>query len=92
MTLAYLNEQITTALDNGLSTIGIFIEPQRAFDTIDYDILYEKKEFIGISGTALDWMESYLCARKQYVEYGKHCLWCPTGIYVGAIIVCISYE
>ena len=42
MALAYLNELITTALDNGLSTIGIFIDLKKAFDAIDYDILYIK--------------------------------------------------
>ena len=32
------------------------------------DILYKKNEFIGIRGTALNWIKGYLSARKQYVE------------------------
>ena len=45
MALEYLNEQITTALDNGLSTIGIFIDVKKAFDRIDYDILYKNRVY-----------------------------------------------
>ena len=42
MALAYLNEQITTALDNGHSTTVIFIHLKKVFDTIDYDIPLKK--------------------------------------------------
>ena len=28
-------------------------------------------EFIGVRGTALSWINSYLSARKQYVEFGN---------------------
>ena len=42
MALAYINEQITTALDNGLTTIGVSIYLRKSFDAIDYYILVKK--------------------------------------------------
>ncbi len=58
------------SIDNKQSTLGIFIDFSRAFDTINHNILLQKLENYGIRGKMLDLLQSYLSDRKQYVSYG----------------------
>ena len=46
----------------------VLIDLQKAFDTVDHDILREKLKSIGVSSTM--WFESYLSNRKQCVDVG----------------------
>ena len=54
-------------LDQRKSTIGVFIDLKKAFDTINHDILLKKLEFYGVRGIVNDWLYSYLNNRKQLV-------------------------
>ena len=38
------------ALDNGNFACGIFVDLQKAFDTVDHEILLEKLNYYGIRG------------------------------------------
>ena len=63
-----LTEHIREALDNNSISCGVFIDLQKAFDTVDHEILLKKLEHYGIHGTANDWFKSYLTNRKQFVS------------------------
>ena len=69
MTLITLMDKLTTALENGEFTIGIFLDFSRAFDTINHQILLAKLYHYGTRGVALSWFESYLSGRYQFVTY-----------------------
>ena len=66
--LVSLTESVKNTLDNKRLGCGIFIDLQRAFDTVNHKILLSKLEHYGIRGCALEWFRSYLSDRKQYVS------------------------
>ena len=63
-----LLESIQKALDDGQFACGIFIDLEKAFDTVSHDILLEKLNHYGIRGIANDWFRSYLSDRTQVVS------------------------
>ena len=65
--LIHLTETIKEALDQGRYGYGIFVDLQKAFDTVDHNILLGKLKH-GIRGVAYGWFESYLKDKKQYVS------------------------
>ena len=63
-----LTEDIRNALDNKNVVGGVFIDLQKAFDTVDDKILLSKLNHDSIIGKANEWFNSYLTNRKQYVS------------------------
>ena len=66
--LINITETIRNALDNDKYACGIFVDLQKAFDTVNHDILIEKLQYYGIRGKTNDWFKSYLTNRKQFVS------------------------
>ncbi len=64
---------ILTSMDKKEHTIAIFLDLSKAFDTIDHNILLKKLEHYGIRGQTLQWFQSYLMDRKQYVKFNNVC-------------------
>ena len=64
--------EITNSLNKRKHSIGVFIDLQKAFDTVDHQLLCTKLEFYGIRGVAYQWIRSYLSNRTQYVSYEGH--------------------
>ena len=63
-----LVEKITTALDKDKIVVGCFLDLKKAFDTVNHRILISKLRKYGIRGHILQWFESYLKNRKQFVR------------------------
>ena len=63
-------QRIQEAIKNNNIAIGIFIDLQKAFDTVNHFILLEKLKHYGISGISNAWFKSYLTERRQYVSIG----------------------
>jgi len=62
--LVYLHDYIRTAWSKGEFVGMVLLDVQKAFDSVDHQMLCEKISLIGIDPT---WFESYLCNRKQVV-------------------------
>lgn len=65
-TLIYLTETWKTAIDNRKVVGVIFIDFQKAFDTVSHDVLIHRLQAMGLSGDILEWLTSYLKDRKQF--------------------------
>ena len=63
-----ITDGIYKAFDNCNSTLGLFLDLSKAFDTVDHTILLRKLSHYGIRGTLLKWFSSYLSSRKLAVE------------------------
>ena len=66
--LMYLTESIRKALDQNHFSCGIFIDLQKAFDTVDHKVLLYKLFHYGIRGIENEWFKSYLSNRTQFVS------------------------
>ena len=73
--------------------MSIFIDLNKAFDTINHTILIDILKYYGIRGVALQWFISYLSKRSQYVQIGDICynylhLTCvvPQGSILGPLL------
>ena len=56
--LINITENTRKALDDGNIACGIFVVSQKAFDTVDHQILLAKLNHYGIHGVSNDWFKS----------------------------------
>lgn len=68
--IANVTNTIIRKLDEGKKCLAVFIDLQKAFDTIDHEILYLKLKKNGITETTLNLLRSYLTGREQFVQIG----------------------
>ena len=66
--LTHLVDRFLEGCDRGLHTGMILIDLQKAFDTINYDILLEKMEPMNFSPETICWFKSYLSNRSFTVN------------------------
>ena len=62
-------DRIKLEMDRKKIPFSIFLDPLKAFDTLNHDISITKLRFYGIQGIALNWFQSYLTKWSQYVQY-----------------------
>ena len=88
-TLIDIVEKLRKALDDNMFACGVFIDLQKAFDTVNHDILLNKLKYYGVRGIPLKWFQSYLQNRSQFVtvndvhSFIKHI---TTGVPQGSIL------
>ena len=61
-------EQIRNSLDKKMYACGVFVDLEKAVDTVNHKILLSKLDHYGIRGVANLWFASYLSDRYQAVE------------------------
>ena len=66
--LINITENIRKALDEGDIGCGVFVDLQKAFDTVDHQTLLAKLDHYAIRGVSNDWFKSYLSNCNQYVS------------------------
>jgi len=89
-------QEIRETVDKGNLAVGVFVDFQKAFDTVNHKILLHKLEHYGVRGVAKKWFHSYLENRQQSVsingsisdtEYIKHGV--PQGSVLGPLLFLI---
>ena len=63
---------IQSNMDKKLFSCGVFIDLQKAFDTVNHDILLQKLHFYGFRGIINTWFKSYLHGRLQTTQIGEN--------------------
>ena len=66
--LINITENIRKALDDGNIGCGVFVDLQKAFDTVNHQTLLAKLNHYGIRGVSNDWFKSCLSNHNQYVS------------------------
>ena len=63
-----LIENSTAAFEKTQSTLGIFLDLSKTFDTIDHNILLSKLKHYSVLSNVLKWFETYLIGMTQQTE------------------------
>ena len=100
--IADLIGEIARNLDEGLYTIGVFLDLSKAFDTLEHEVLFDKLAIYGIRGVALQWYKSYLknrqlrvkcrvasSSKQEYSDYEQVTYGTPQGSCLGPLLFLI---
>ena len=69
--LISLSNMIFENMDQGNFTGLILLDLQKAFDTVNHEILLHKLKLIGACPKTVTWFKSYLTGRSQFVDVGR---------------------
>ena len=70
--LLSVTESIKLSIDREKFGCGIFLDMQKAFDTVNHKIVLGKLEHYGIRGNVLKWFHPCLSGRTQYASVNGH--------------------
>jgi len=65
-------DSIIKYLDDSDTVVGIYLDLQKASDTVNHEILLAKMKNYGIRGVTYKWFASYLRNRKQFTAIGNN--------------------
>ena len=71
LAVTYMASDIANAIESGLTTMGIFLDLSKAFDTIHHNILLSKLCHYGIRSNAYKGFKSYLSNRRQLTKFNE---------------------
>ena len=71
-----------SSLDSKQSTIALYLDFSKAFDTVNHNIFMSKLLQNGVRGVLQLWVESYVSNRKQYVSI-RNCSSSMSNITLG---------
>ena len=71
LALIEVTDNLIQNMTNGNTSVGVYLDLQKAFDTVNHQILLVKMNNYGVRGTVHDWFTSYLTNRKQYTVIGQ---------------------
>ena len=74
--------EILQCLHRKSMLISVFIDLKKAFDTVPHSLIISKLEQVGVRGVALQWFESYMSNRRQFVQLGD-CVSQPAPVEIG---------
>lgn len=88
--LLHTFDHIFHSADSGKCTLLVSLDLSAAFDTIDHSVLITRlQSTFGISGHALNWVNSYLSNRKQFVKIenvSSSTVACSSGVPQGSVL------
>ena len=86
-------DYVYSSLDKKHSTIAVYLDFSKVFDTVSHEILMSKLQHNGITGVLQSWFKSYLSNRKPYVSIKKSSssmsnitLGVPQGMVMGPVL------
>uniref|UniRef100_A0A803U1N2 Reverse transcriptase domain-containing protein n=1 Tax=Anolis carolinensis TaxID=28377 RepID=A0A803U1N2_ANOCA len=71
--LVALVDDLRRELDRGSVSLLVLLDLSAAFDTVDHGILLGRLAGMGLGGTVLQWLHSFLEGRSQMVSLGDAC-------------------
>ena len=81
-------------------TVLIALNLSTAFDTVDHRLLLDRLRLeFGVTATVLDWLQSYMERRSQFVKIGQHQsstigvdVGVPQGSVLGPLLFAVYYS
>lgn len=87
--LICLNKDISNALKLNKQLDIIYTDFAKAFDTVDFDVLFSKLLAIGFSHELIMWMYTYVVGRPLYVKFKSafsDCFYNTSGVPQGSVL------
>jgi len=86
---------VSRAINESEVVLAVFLDIQKAFDTVDHEILFAKLEHAGVRGVSLDWFKSFMTKRRQQVRVGDslspNICFIDIGVLQGSILGVILF-